>query len=264
MSVFQATCFVRIFFLEVYFRFECGVVIPTVDFCHLQAFSQRLCFITTPVDLPGLSVRCHRSKSKPMDRSELPGTSCRWCHIHSQTQRGRHCLPCSCFFKFPLLSWFTLFFFFILQDLGNTNFSIHLPQSSFDRRATGNVILRAVRSLGIDAQLNDRNDICIGPYKISDPSTFIFPRTNTYGNRHRPSHLLHSFTFVLLVSSALYSCLIANLRFRICVQNSEQAFLPPRNHVNLDETGRPGAAPTTPKGVQLFFFARSPFSLGNK
>jgi len=62
---------------------------------------------------------------------------------------------------------------FTPQDLGNTNFSIHLPQSSFDRRATGNVILGAVRSLGIDAQLNDRNDICIGPYKISNSSRFI-------------------------------------------------------------------------------------------
>ncbi|TFK66215.1 Lipoyltransferase and lipoate-protein ligase [Pluteus cervinus] len=54
----------------------------------------------------------------------------------------------------------------VYHDLGNTNFSIHLPRTSFDRRATTQVILRAVRSLGVDAHVNDRNDICVGPHKI--------------------------------------------------------------------------------------------------
>lgn len=53
------------------------------------------------------------------------------------------------------------------QDLGNTNFSIHLPRTSFDRHATGNLVLRAVQSLGIDARVNERNDICIEANKIS-------------------------------------------------------------------------------------------------
>lgn len=57
-----------------------------------------------------------------------------------------------------------------LQDLGNTNFSIHLPRLTFDRHATAQVILRAVRSLGVDAVVNDRNDICVGKEKISSPS----------------------------------------------------------------------------------------------
>jgi lipoate---protein ligase len=57
-----------------------------------------------------------------------------------------------------------------LQDLGNTNFSIHLPRSSFDRDMTGQVILRAVRSLGIDAKINERNDLCVGPNKMSNSS----------------------------------------------------------------------------------------------
>ena len=56
-----------------------------------------------------------------------------------------------------------------LQDLGNTNFSIHLPRSAFDRNETGQVVLRAVRSLGVDAVLNDRNDICVGKEKICIP-----------------------------------------------------------------------------------------------
>ena len=50
--------------------------------------------------------------------------------------------------------------------MGNTNFSIHLPRASFDRHATAQVVLRAVRSLGIDAIVNDRNDICVGKDKI--------------------------------------------------------------------------------------------------
>jgi lipoate-protein ligase A len=56
----------------------------------------------------------------------------------------------------------------VVQDLGNTNFSIHLPRTSFDRRATAQIVLRAVKSLGVDdAHVNDRNDICVGEYKMS-------------------------------------------------------------------------------------------------
>ena len=38
---------------------------------------------------------------------------------------------------------------------------------SFDRHATAQIVLRGVRSLGIDAHINSRNDICIGKDKIS-------------------------------------------------------------------------------------------------
>ncbi|PCH40972.1 Lipoyltransferase and lipoate-protein ligase [Wolfiporia cocos MD-104 SS10] len=55
----------------------------------------------------------------------------------------------------------------VYHDLGNTNFSIHLPRTSFDRHATAQVVLRAVCALGIDASVNDRNDICVGTYKMS-------------------------------------------------------------------------------------------------
>ena len=51
--------------------------------------------------------------------------------------------------------------------MGNTNFSIHLPRRSFDRHLTAELVLRAVRSCNIDAWVNERNDICVGPYKIS-------------------------------------------------------------------------------------------------
>ncbi|KAI0276326.1 hypothetical protein BGY98DRAFT_986374 [Russula aff. rugulosa BPL654] len=55
----------------------------------------------------------------------------------------------------------------VYHDTGNTNFSIHLPRSSFNRHATAQLVLRAVRSLDIDARVNERNDICVGPYKMS-------------------------------------------------------------------------------------------------
>ena len=56
---------------------------------------------------------------------------------------------------------------FTIQDLGNTNFSIHLPRTSFDRHATARTVLDAVRSLSIDANVNERNDICVGKEKVS-------------------------------------------------------------------------------------------------
>ncbi|KAG0703915.1 hypothetical protein DFH29DRAFT_914674 [Suillus ampliporus] len=55
----------------------------------------------------------------------------------------------------------------VYHDLGNTNFSIHVPRTSFDRGATAQVVLRAVRALGIDAHVNARNDLCVGGEKAS-------------------------------------------------------------------------------------------------
>jgi len=66
-----------------------------------------------------------------------------------------------------------------IQDLGNTNFSIHLPRSSFNRQITGELILRAVCSLGINAHRNERNDILVGPDKMS---TLIHPSFSKYLN----------------------------------------------------------------------------------
>ncbi|KAJ6486435.1 Lipoyltransferase and lipoate-protein ligase [Mycena vitilis] len=57
----------------------------------------------------------------------------------------------------------------VYHDLGNTNFSIHLARRAFDRRTTSQLVLRAVRALGVpDARLNDRNDLCVGDDKMSD------------------------------------------------------------------------------------------------
>ncbi|KAI5117389.1 hypothetical protein M0805_009077 [Coniferiporia weirii] len=55
----------------------------------------------------------------------------------------------------------------VYHDLGNTNYSLHLPRSAFDRNETAKVVVRAVRALGIDAYVNERNDVCAGGYKMS-------------------------------------------------------------------------------------------------
>jgi lipoate-protein ligase A len=57
--------------------------------------------------------------------------------------------------------------------MGNTNYSIHLPRKSFDKTVTAEVVARAVRSLGVDASVNERNDICIGKNKMSHTLTFL-------------------------------------------------------------------------------------------
>ena len=51
--------------------------------------------------------------------------------------------------------------------MGNTNFSVHLPRGSFDRNITAGLVLHAVCSCNIDAWVNERNDVCVGPYKMS-------------------------------------------------------------------------------------------------
>ncbi|KAF8507602.1 hypothetical protein JB92DRAFT_2734866 [Gautieria morchelliformis] len=52
------------------------------------------------------------------------------------------------------------------SDLGNTNFSIHLPRAAFNRHHTARIIQRALVSLSIDADVNERNDICVGGFKM--------------------------------------------------------------------------------------------------
>ncbi|KAI9574432.1 hypothetical protein HD554DRAFT_35481 [Boletus coccyginus] len=55
----------------------------------------------------------------------------------------------------------------VYHDLGNTNYSIHVPRTTFDRTTTANVVVRAVRALGVDAYVNERNDICVAGEKVS-------------------------------------------------------------------------------------------------
>ncbi|KAG9317692.1 hypothetical protein JVU11DRAFT_1905 [Chiua virens] len=66
----------------------------------------------------------------------------------------------------------------VYHDLGNTNYSIHVPRSTFDRSATANVVVRAVRALDIDAYVNERNDICVAGEKIR--SAYKIARNRAY------------------------------------------------------------------------------------
>ncbi|KAG6854457.1 hypothetical protein C0991_006536 [Blastosporella zonata] len=69
----------------------------------------------------------------------------------------------------------------VYHDLGNTNFSIHLPREKFDRHITAQIVLRAVQSLGIDACVNDRNDICVGEDKMRSAYKIVNKRAYHHG-----------------------------------------------------------------------------------
>ncbi|KAI6034954.1 hypothetical protein F5J12DRAFT_710523 [Pisolithus orientalis] len=54
----------------------------------------------------------------------------------------------------------------VFHDLENTNYSIHVPRASFDRAKTANIVVRALRALGVEGYANERNDICVGGKKM--------------------------------------------------------------------------------------------------
>uniref|UniRef100_D8PNI2 Putative lipoate-protein ligase A n=1 Tax=Schizophyllum commune (strain H4-8 / FGSC 9210) TaxID=578458 RepID=D8PNI2_SCHCM len=57
----------------------------------------------------------------------------------------------------------------VYHDLGNTNYSIHVPRTWFDRNVTSQIVLRAVRGMGVPgATVNERNDVCVGTDKMID------------------------------------------------------------------------------------------------
>ncbi|KAH0840156.1 hypothetical protein J3R83DRAFT_1139 [Lanmaoa asiatica] len=69
----------------------------------------------------------------------------------------------------------------VYHDLGNTNYSIHVPRTTFDRTATANIIVRAVRALGVDASVNERNDICVAGEKMSSAYKIVNNRAYHHG-----------------------------------------------------------------------------------
>ncbi|KAF5392943.1 hypothetical protein D9757_001081 [Collybiopsis confluens] len=96
----------------------------------------------------------------------------------------------------------------VYHDLGNTNFSVHLPRASFDRHMTAQVVLRAVQSMGIPAYVNERNDLCVGEDKICLRFlSFLECRLTWFLSLLLPLHfhLLIAIRFVLLpVSGSAY------------------------------------------------------------
>ncbi|KAL7413024.1 hypothetical protein BDY24DRAFT_71388 [Mrakia frigida] len=55
----------------------------------------------------------------------------------------------------------------VFHDLGNTNYSILIPKDMFERRPNAELVARALNTLGVDAKVNDRNDITLDGFKIS-------------------------------------------------------------------------------------------------
>ncbi|KAF9513270.1 hypothetical protein BS47DRAFT_1296563, partial [Hydnum rufescens UP504] len=62
----------------------------------------------------------------------------------------------------------------VYHDLGNTNYSIAFPRTSFDRRSNAELVARGVRALGPPAEVNERNDIVVDGLKIC-LNLFLYP-----------------------------------------------------------------------------------------
>ncbi|KAG0149926.1 hypothetical protein CROQUDRAFT_683740 [Cronartium quercuum f. sp. fusiforme G11] len=77
----------------------------------------------------------------------------------------------------------------VYHDEGNTNYSIMIPRGMFDRKATGELVVRALRSIGLpNIRLNQRHDICLGLDKVSG-SAYKLTRERAY---HHGTMLINS------------------------------------------------------------------------
>ena len=55
----------------------------------------------------------------------------------------------------------------VYHDLGNSNYSIIMPRSAFQRSTSVNLICRALHQLDIPARVNERFDIVVNDDKVS-------------------------------------------------------------------------------------------------
>ncbi|SCV72713.1 BQ2448_4250 [Microbotryum intermedium] len=55
----------------------------------------------------------------------------------------------------------------VYHDLGNTNYCVFVPRLEFKRRTNAELVARALNKLGIEAYVNERNDICVDSFKMS-------------------------------------------------------------------------------------------------
>jgi len=74
----------------------------------------------------------------------------------------------------------------VYHDPGNINFSFLLPESLYDQEKQFEVVVRALRDLGVPAVKNERNDLCVGARKFSG---------NAF--RHSKGNSLHHGTLLL-------------------------------------------------------------------
>jgi hypothetical protein len=126
---------------------------------------------TASLDLSGYAMCRNWPQPKSMDGGKYTSSAQSADTAHSSSQRRRNGLPCTFLVSVDLSSGS----FPVWQDLGNTNFSIHLTRTTFDRHVTTQMVVRAVRACGVDAYANERNDICVDGKKISRRATFESP-----------------------------------------------------------------------------------------
>lgn len=61
----------------------------------------------------------------------------------------------------------------VYHDAGNLNFSIILPPALYDIARSTAAVVSALRALGVKAEANGRNDICIGNTKVSGSAYYL-------------------------------------------------------------------------------------------
>ncbi|TIA86663.1 hypothetical protein E3P99_03625 [Wallemia hederae] len=76
----------------------------------------------------------------------------------------------------------------VFHDLGNTNYSVMMPQSVFNRRDNAQLVASALNQLRVPATVNERNDIVVDGYKVSG-SAFKLTSSRAY---HHGTMLLDS------------------------------------------------------------------------
>ena len=55
----------------------------------------------------------------------------------------------------------------MIQDMGNTNYSLMMPRAEFQRKVGVSMVCRALHQMDIPASVSERYDLCIGSSKIS-------------------------------------------------------------------------------------------------
>ncbi|KAF7723213.1 Biotin/lipoate A/B protein ligase [Apophysomyces ossiformis] len=81
----------------------------------------------------------------------------------------------------------------LVQDMGNSIYTIFMPRQAFSRRANADLVSRALQELDIPASVNDRHDIVVDGYKVSGSAYKII------GNRayHHGTMLIDTDTDIL-------------------------------------------------------------------
>lgn len=107
-----------------------------------------------------------------MERNQLSCSTQFWRPICKAEKRRRDCLSCSSGYASKHFLLFQLTDSHLQQDEGNTNYSISIPRTAFDRRTNAELVARGLATLGIPASVNERNDVAVDKFKMSHTYPF--------------------------------------------------------------------------------------------